>query len=57
MTDRMPDPPGPDEEPPAPAADEPEPGWAATIRELRKARGARLAEALADDDRPEPPVG
>ena len=36
--------------------DEPEPDWAAQIRELREARGARLAEALADTDRPEPPV-
>ena len=51
----MPEPPD-EAPPPLPAAEEPEPEWAATIRELRKARGARLAAALADDDRPEPPV-
>jgi hypothetical protein len=33
-----------------------EPDWAAEIRRLRAARGDRLAEQLADDDRKEPPV-
>jgi hypothetical protein len=42
--------------PAEPAEEEPEPDWAQQIRDLRKARGTTLAEQLADEDRPEPPV-
>jgi hypothetical protein len=37
------------------AAEEPEPDWAEQIRRLRKERGARLAERLAEPGA-EPPV-
>jgi len=33
-----------------PSEDEQEPGWADQIRELRRQRGPRLEERLADDD-------
>jgi len=46
-----PDRPDPDAETPlAPSEDEQEPEWAERIRELRRQRGSRLEERLADDD-------
>jgi len=48
----MPDEPSDD----APLIDPDEPDWAAEIKRLRAARGDRLAEQLADEDRKEPPV-
>jgi hypothetical protein len=41
---------------PTEPAEEPEPDWAQQIGDLRKARGAKLAEQLAAEDRPEPPA-
>ena len=38
------------ETPLTPSEDEQEPEWADQIRELRKERGPRLEERLADDD-------
>jgi hypothetical protein len=47
----------PDDPRDEPAADEThEDDWAAEIKRLRAARGDRLAEQLADDQRKEPPV-
>jgi hypothetical protein len=39
-----------------PLTDPEEPDWAEEIKRLRAARGDRLAEQLADEDRKEPPV-
>ena len=39
-----------------PLTDPEEPAWAEEIKRLRAARGDRLAEQLADEDRKEPPV-
>jgi len=48
----MPDEPDTD----VPLTDPDERDWAAEIKRLRAARGDRLAEQLADDDRKDPPV-
>jgi hypothetical protein len=43
--------PGEDHDPPiAPTEYEPEPEWADQIRELRRQRGPRLEDRLADED-------
>ncbi len=44
------------DEPDAPVVDADEPDWAEEIKRIRAARGDRLAEQLADDERKDPPV-
>jgi hypothetical protein len=44
------------DEPDAPVVDPDEPDWAEEIKRIRAARGDRLAEQLADDERKDPPV-